>query len=84
MILVTNLEKPSSQGESEMKRKDVMFVVLSEVTGKSIDDIRESFPAALSTPAMEDELTEVEAAKIVEDLRKEKSGILNWALRGLK
>ena len=67
-----------------MKHKDVMFRVLSEVTGKSIEQIRQSFPAALSTPAMENELTEVEAAKMLEDLRKEKSGILNGALRGLK
>lgn len=67
-----------------MKYKDVMFIVLSEVTGKSIKQIRQSFPASLHTPAMEKELTEVEATKMLEDLRREKSGILNWALRGLK
>ena len=67
-----------------MKSKDILFIVLSEVTGKSIEQIRQSFPEAVNRPDMEKELTGVDAVKMVEDLRKEKSGILNWAFRGLK
>lgn len=67
-----------------MKNKDVLFTVLSEVTGKRIEQIRDGFPAALNTPKMEEELTDDEASQLLDELRKEKSGILNWALNGLK
>jgi hypothetical protein len=67
-----------------MKHKDVLFTVLSEVTGKPIEQIRDSFPAALSTPKMKEELTDDEANQLLDGLRKEKSGILNWALTGLR
>ena len=67
-----------------MKYKDVLFTVLSEVTGKSVEQIRQGFPMPLDTLAMEKELTEVEAAKLLEDLRKDKNGIFNRLLQGLK
>ncbi len=70
--------------KSKMKYKDVIFTVLSEVTGKSVEQIRQDFPMPLDTPAMEKELTEVEAAKLLEDLRNDKNGIFNRLLQGLK
>ena len=41
-------------------------------------------PEALLTHMMEQELSAGEANTLLDELRKEKSGILNWAMRGLK
>ena len=66
-----------------MKHKHVMFTIVSEISGKSIDEIRRTFPPALNTPAMEQELTDEEATKLLGELRKEKAGIRKWMEQGL-
>jgi hypothetical protein len=67
-----------------MKHKDVMFAVLSEISGKSVEEIRRNFPVVLNTPQMEKELTDTEAMLLLEELRKEKVGIRKWMEDGMK
>jgi len=67
-----------------MKRKDVMITVLSEVSGKSKEEVERTMPPQLLTAKMEEELSDEEAEKQLTELRKEKAGILNWMLAGFK
>jgi hypothetical protein len=67
-----------------MTNKDIVVTILSELTGKGVNEVRAKFSRLLCTPKMEQELPDDEASKLLEELRAEKAGILNWALEGLK
>ncbi len=67
-----------------MKRKDIFITIIAEVTGKSKEEVERSMPPVLLTPKMDEEISSDEAEKLLIDLRKERSGILNWAMKGLK
>ena len=73
----------NANGVTIMKRKDVMFTIFSEISGKRVEEIRETFPPALKTGAMEEELTDEEATKLLGELRIEKAGIRKWMEQGL-
>ena len=67
-----------------MKRKDVMITVLSEVSGKTKEEVDDTMPPQLLTAKMEEEISDEEAERQLAELRKEKAGILNWMLTGFK
>jgi len=68
-----------------MTRGDVMVQILHEVTGKSKEFAREIFELSLrDCPGhkFNEEMSDKEADELLNGLRKEKEGILNWLLRG--
>ena len=69
-----------------MKRGDVFTQILSEVTGKpkeSLADLLEAFKATIpGQHKFDEEIPDTEAKELLENLRKEKSGILSWLVRG--
>ena len=52
-----------------MTAKDIMFTIISEVSGKSVDEIQRTFHPA-NMPAMEEELPDEEATWMLDELRK--------------
>lgn len=70
-----------------MTNKDVIVQVLHEVTGKpeklTIDvlhDFASAHPGSQS--GFDRSMSDAEAEQLLSELRKEKSGILNWLLQG--
>ena len=64
-----------------MKTSDVICKILGEVTGKPESSFR-SFLDLIPPREGDKELTDQEAEELLNKLRKEKSGILNWLLKG--
>lgn len=72
-----------------MKNEDVMATILGEVTGKPKQEIQMRLNWVKnhrpeSRAGLEQEISEADADKLLTALRKEKSGILNWLLEGLR
>ncbi len=68
-----------------MTRGDVIIQILHEVTGKPQKIVRELFDLALKNipeHKFDEALSDKEAEELLNGLRKEKEGILNWLLRG--
>lgn len=68
-----------------MTKADVFVQILHEVTGKSKEEVRillDEATAQTGRAGFDEELTDAEAEQWLEDLRKEKDGIMNWLLRG--
>ncbi len=70
-----------------MTNRDVMVQILHEVTGKPkelIGDVLHDFAAAHpgSQSGFDRSISDAEAEQLLNELRKEKSGILNWLLQG--
>lgn len=69
-----------------MTHADVFVQILSEVTGHAEGDVREWLQTfrdnVPGSDKFDDELSDQEAEALLADFRKEKSGILNWALKG--
>lgn len=65
---------------------DVLVQITAEAVGVTVDEAREHidmwFAASGSRGRLDDELPDAEAAELLDQLRKEKPGILNWYLAG--
>lgn len=70
----------------DMTYRDIFNQILSEVTGKSqdqIDDLWKAFLASNPGPGrLDEELPDETAQKLLRDLRKDKAGILAWLADG--
>ncbi len=69
-----------------MTHEDVLVQILSEVTGKpknEISDLMTVFKDRFPTGhKFNEELPDEKAEKLLNDLRKEKAGILKWLVEG--
>jgi hypothetical protein len=65
---------------------EILIQILSEVTGESADavrgDVDRIFNALDSSHRLGVELPDDEAEKLLNELRQEKAGILNWLIDG--
>lgn len=68
-------------------KRDIFHRILSEVSGKSEDEVAEMFrqfetfrPGELS--GMDVEMSDDEAEKLMTELRAEKEGIAHWLMEG--
>lgn len=64
-----------------------MIIVLSEVTGKPKEVVREMFEPMIEVrpemrATLDEQVPEAEAQELLTKLRAEKAGILNWLLHG--
>lgn len=65
-----------------MKTSDVICKILSEVSGKPESYVREIWNVIPPEQINDKELTDQEAEELLNSLRKEKAGILNWLIQG--
>jgi hypothetical protein len=70
-----------------MTHREIMILVLSEVTGKPKDIVREMFESMIAVrpemrATLDEQMPEAEAQELLTNLRAEKAGILNWLLEG--
>ena len=68
-----------------MTKKDIFIQIISEVSGKSIDLVTELINLVADKKLKlnwNNELPDEEADELLEALRKEKAGILNWLVQG--
>ncbi len=66
--------------------RDVFETIISEVTGKTLAETREIMRQLphFNGANIDKEISQSEFDALITNLRKEKSGILNWVLDGLK
>jgi hypothetical protein len=62
--------------------RDVMATVLSEVTGRSVSDVQEILSVVPKPNNLDEVISEGQYEQTLNDMRKEKPGILNWLLEG--
>ena len=70
-----------------MTHREIMTIVLSEVTGKPKEVVREMFESMIEVrpemrATLDEQMPEAEAQELLTKLRGEKAGILNWLLEG--
>lgn len=65
-----------------MTRRDVLVQILSEVSGKPKEFVCNVVGVVPPSPAMDDQLPDGEGEELLERLRREKPGILNWLIEG--
>lgn len=70
-----------------MTHREIMTIVLSEVTGKPKEVVREMFESMIKVrperrATLDEQVPEAEAQELLTNLRAEKAGILNWLLDG--
>ena len=68
-----------------MTKKDIIVQVLVEVSEKPVDFVKgllERFDEEHPGAKWNDELPDEEAQRMLSDLRREKSGIMAWLVRG--
>lgn len=68
-----------------MTKEDVFITIISEVSGKPesfVSEMLDNFRAANPGGKWDDEIPEPEAEKLLNDLRAEGPGILNWLMEG--
>ena len=71
-----------------MTNKDVLIQILSEVSGKPKSEVESLFENIKGNMPlgnkMDKELSDQDAEKLLSNLRKEKSGIMDWLIQGAK
>lgn len=65
-----------------MTRREIIIQILSEVSGKPKSFVREVVDIVPVSDAMDSELPKGEAEAVLNQLRQEKAGILNWLIEG--
>lgn len=71
------------QGSKTVTRREVMIQILSEVSGKPEELVAQVISCFVpESKEMDGELSKGEGEKLLESLRHEKSGILNWLIEG--
>lgn len=68
-----------------MKRADIFKLILSEASGKPLEDVEEMFAIFTKThplPGLDVEISDQEAHQLLNELRKELPGIYNWLVQG--
>jgi hypothetical protein len=68
-----------------MTHFDVMARVLSNATGKPLDEIRqmiEIFDRSRPSPKLREEISDAEAQEMIARMGGDKAGILNWLSQG--
>lgn len=68
-----------------MTRGEIIIQIISEVSGKSkseFSDLLSSVPKNKSLGKWDEEISEKEAQKLINELRSDSSGILAWLVRG--
>jgi hypothetical protein len=65
-----------------MTNRDVMIQILTEVSGKSKEYVTEVVSIVPYRKSFDSELPNDEANELLEKLRREKAGIMNWLIEG--
>lgn len=65
-----------------MTQREIIIQILSEVSGKPKLFVREVVGIVPISDAMDSELPKDEADAMLNQLRQEKAGILNWLIEG--
>lgn len=65
-----------------MSKRDVMIQILAEVSGQSKELVAAVINVVPWNESFDCELPNGEAEKLMNELRQEKAGILNWLIEG--